>query len=347
LNKAGSAATRPERLIAALQKAGGIEPMKMALTDEEMEAMMDRVARLGDPHRGEKIYRRQALQCMVCHAIGGVGGIIGPDLVSIGSSAPVDYLIDSLLQPSKKIKEGYHTTLVTLKNGDSFAGAIAGEDANELVIRDAAGNENRIPKSEIASNQISPVSLMPPGLTLQLREDEFVDLVRFMAELGKEGEFKTLPNRYIREWEVLVPHERTRDAIGHYGNKIFAEDFPTYQWIPLLATVDGSLPVEETPQVQGRGRNRYAVGRFFLDVPQAGTIRLRVEGKLKDLDLFHGEAEIDLPGEGGETIVEIAIEEPGAQKITASGLKGYGLDRIRIELLDDAATVAPAVAGTP
>ena len=339
VQKASSAATRPQQLIKAIQKSAGLKPMKLALTADEMNAMMQQIAEKGNPHRGEKIYRRAALQCVVCHAIGGAGGVIGPDLVSIGSSAPVDYLVESLLEPSKKIKEGYHTTLVTLKNGDAFAGAIASEDDKELVVRDAAGKENRIPKSEIANNTISPVSLMPPGLTATLREDEFVDLVRFLSELGKDGDFKTPPNRFVRKWEVLMPHERTRDDIGHYGRKIFAEDFKTYQFMPLYADVSGAIPTEEMPKVVGRGKNRYGVGRFFVEVQSVGTIKLRVSGKLADMNLFIGEDEIKLPKEGSEITVELPVKKPGRQKITVSGLQGWGWDRVKIELLDDAGKV--------
>ena len=36
-------------------------------------------------------------------------------------------------------------------------------------------------------------------------------------------------NNGIRDLEVLQPHERTRDAVGHYGLKVFAEDFEGYQ----------------------------------------------------------------------------------------------------------------------
>ncbi len=118
---------------------------------------MKQVATIGDPKQGEAIYRRAApCNVIVCHAIGGAGGIIGPDLVSIGASAPVDYLVESLLEPGKKIKEGYHTTLVTLKNGNAFAGAIAREDTNEIVIRDAVGKENRIPKIRDREQQHQP-----------------------------------------------------------------------------------------------------------------------------------------------------------------------------------------------
>ncbi|MCB1230629.1 MAG: c-type cytochrome, partial [Verrucomicrobiae bacterium] len=335
VQKASSAATKPEGLVKALQKAADLKPMKTQLTPEEMERMMSLVAEHGDPHRGEAVFRRAAMQCFVCHAIGGAGGIIGPDLVSIGASAPVDYLIESLLEPSKKIKEGYHTTLVTTKKGEAFAGAIAREDATELVVRDAAGIEHRIPKAEIASNQISPVSLMPPGLTAQLREDEFVDLVRFLSELGKDGEFKTPPNRFVRHWQVLQPHERTRDAIGHYGEKIFAEDFKTYIWTPLYARVDGSLPADEMPRVEGRGKNRYGVAHFFLDVTAAGKVPLKISGKLKDMHLFVGEEPVKLPEEGEAVTIELDLK-PGTHRITVAGLLDWGYDAVTVELTGDA-----------
>ncbi|MDF1823803.1 MAG: hypothetical protein P1U68_04125 [Verrucomicrobiales bacterium] len=338
MQKASSAATSPQALIEALQEAGGLQPMKMALSPAEMETMMSEIATKGNPHNGEAIYRRASLQCTVCHAIGGAGGIIGPDLVSIGASAPVDYLVDSLLQPSVKIKEGYHTTLVTLKNGDSFAGAIAREDDNEIVIRDAVGNENRIAKAEVESNQISPVSLMPPGLTASLREDEFVDLARFLSELGKDGDFKTPPNRFIRQWQTLMPHERTRDEIGHQGEIIFTEEIDSYVWLPIYSKVNGALPVGETPDIVGRGKNRHAVARTFIDVAESGEIHLRLIGELKDLVFFHGDTEIKLPESGSETEITLQIKEPGRQKLTFSGLKRHGLENVFIELLDDAGT---------
>jgi len=336
VQKASSAATKPEALVAALQKAGTLKAMKMALAPAEMEAMMQQVATVGDAHAGEAIYRRASLQCVVCHAIGGAGGVIGPDMVSIGASAPVDYLIESLLEPSQKIKEGYHTTLVTLKNGDSFAGAIAREDTNELVVRDAVGKENRIPKTEIASNQISPVSLMPPGLTAQLREDEFIHLVRFLSELGKDGDYKTPSNRFVRHWQTLMPHPTTRDRIGHYGSKIFTEAVSDYLWAPVYATVTGAIPVGELPEVEGRGKTRLGVARTFLEVKDAGPVRLKLTGKLADIELFHGDTEVALPDAGSEVEITLEVKEPGRQILTVAGLKGFGLEGVTVEVLDDA-----------
>ncbi|NNM29880.1 MAG: sorbosone dehydrogenase [Akkermansiaceae bacterium] len=338
MQKAGSAATKPEGLIKALQDAAGLKPMQTQLSPAGMEAMMRRVAEQGDPHRGEKIYRRPELTCIVCHAIGGSGGIIGPDLISVGSSAPVDYLVESLLEPSKKIKEGYHTVLVTTKGGENFAGALAREDAREIVIRDAAGKENRIAKADVASQTVSPVSLMPPGLTASLRDDEFVDLVRFLSELGKQGDFAMPVNRHVREWEVLQPHERIRDDIGHYGPKIFAEDFETYVWTPLTAKVDGTLPADELPKVKARGRSVYGVGRFFLESAAGGEAQLKVGGKLAGVHLFLGEKKVAVDEAGGEAVVTLALK-PGRSKVTVVGPLGSGWDGVKVEVLGDAGPV--------
>ena len=74
----------------------------------------------GDRTRGEAVYRRASLSCMKCHAIGGAGGKVGPDMGSIGGSAQIDYLVQSLLDPNAKVKEGYHTVIVVTDRRKNF-----------------------------------------------------------------------------------------------------------------------------------------------------------------------------------------------------------------------------------
>ena len=102
-----------KKLIQELSRVGSLQAIQAGLSDTAMIELIDSVKTEGDPARGQEVYRRSSLLCQSCHAIGGGGGVIGPDLVSMGSSAPVDYIIDSLLDPAKKIKEGYHTTVIT------------------------------------------------------------------------------------------------------------------------------------------------------------------------------------------------------------------------------------------
>jgi putative heme-binding domain-containing protein len=315
LQLAESSPTRPKDLIAAIQKAGGLKPMKMSLTLSEMTTMIERVAARGDAARGESIYRRQNLQCVACHAIGEVGGVIGPNMVSIGASAPMDYLIESLLEPSKKIKEGYHTNLVTLKNGDAHAGGIVSESKTELVIRDLTGKHNRIAKADITSQTISPVSLMPVGLTTQLREDEFVDLVRFMSELGKEGKYKTATNRFARFWEVLPAGSPNPGTVHHYGASMFTQEFSGYKWTPFYSMVGGGVPVIEVPVALKRRADEYQVLRTQVEVSKAGKHKIRVKGDSNHMDLFLDGEPIEIPSDRKDTDLEIDCKKTGKRQL--------------------------------
>ncbi|MGY8658378.1 MAG: PVC-type heme-binding CxxCH protein [Verrucomicrobiales bacterium] len=302
MQRAGTSGKPPKDLMDALQAAGKLKPMAQQLSPKDMAKLVDRVQTEGDPHRGETIYRHADIQCLACHAIGGVGSPIGPDLVSIGASAPVDYLITSLLNPNDKIKEGYHTTLVIEKNGNTHTGGLVSESDTEVVLRDYASKMNRIARADVKNITISPVSMMPPGLTAGLREDEFVDLVCFLSELGKEGDFKVSAKPIIRDWMVMQPHDRTRDGIGHYGPAIFAERFEGYQWQPYGGKVNGELIPAELPKVNGRGRSRWGVARF--GIAREGTVKLKINDTHL-MHLFSGEKEIKLP-EKGPAVVELS-----------------------------------------
>ncbi|MDA7860651.1 hypothetical protein N9B03_05730 [Akkermansiaceae bacterium] len=305
LQRAGTSGRPPKDLMAALQLSGKLKPMSQQPSSADMAKLIERVRTEGDPHRGETVYRRADLQCIACHAIGGVGSPIGPDLVSIGASAPIDYLITSLLNPNDKIKEGYHTTLVSEKNGNAHTGGLVSESDTEVVLRDYAGQMNRIARSDIKNITISPVSMMPPGLTTGLREDQFIDLVRFLSELGKDGDFKVSAKPIIRDYLVLQPHPRTVDGMGHYGTAVFSEKFEGYQWQTYGSKVSGELLPSELPKVRGRGRNTWGVARF--GITQKGKVKLKINDTIL-LDLFAGKKEIVLP-EKGPAIIELAGNE--------------------------------------
>ena len=168
----------------AIVQAGKLKLQPQELNKEKMLQILNKIP-LGNAERGKAIYSRTALACINCHVIKGSGGVLGPDLSSIGASAPIDYLIESLLNPSKKIKEGYRMAMITTKEGDVFAGSIATENQNVVVIRNSVGTTSRVPKLSIAKRETSPVSMMPSGLTSSLREDEFIDLVSYLSSLGK------------------------------------------------------------------------------------------------------------------------------------------------------------------
>ena len=151
-----------------------------------MNQLLTDVARTGDPARGEAIFRRKDLNCQKCHAIAGAGGQVGPGLESIGASAQPDYLVDSLLEPGKAVKENYHALVVATGDGKIYTGIKLRQTDSELVLRDAEDREVAIPLSSI-EEQKTAGSLMPAGLTDGLTRPELIDLVRFLSQLGKIG----------------------------------------------------------------------------------------------------------------------------------------------------------------
>jgi putative heme-binding domain-containing protein len=273
-------------LIEALTKAGGLTAGVRTLSPKELEAMIADVARLGDAAHGEIVFRRKDQVCLKCHAIAGAGGQVGPDLSSIGGSAQVDYLIDSLLQPNKAVKENYHSLLVSTKKGQQYAGIKVRETKTELVLRGAEDQEIAIPVKDI--DERSPGgSLMPEGLTDPLTRGELVDLVRFLSELGKVGPYAVGPQRVARRWQALEPN---REAWGFLslggGLSTPAKEVSGLQWTPLYSSVAGSLPLGDAPLFRlGVAKRGVSLVRCQLDVTASGPVVVRLNSA-KGLQLW-------------------------------------------------------------
>jgi putative heme-binding domain-containing protein len=290
VQKASAAGGDTKGLLEALTVAGGLQPVGVGMSAEELSRMMTEVKEHGDAGRGEQVYRRAALVCQTCHAIGAVGGIVGPDLLSIGASAPVDYIIDSLLEPSKKIKEGYATTVVNTKGGGVFSGFLVREDARELLLRDAAGTTQSIPVADVAGKQSMPVSLMPPGLTASLRRDEFVDLVRFLSELGKEGKYKVQADGVIRRWRLPQLPEGFGQVVNRDGLRALTLEQPGLNWMPAYSEVGGDLPLAAVPQVQ-LYQTAGLVAQGEIEVTTTGPMVMKL-GDAGGIRIWIGEKEI-------------------------------------------------------
>lgn len=189
--QAVSASGRPEpaleaALTAALARSpGGTAPVSAhAMRDAELDAFVTLVRTKADARRGAEIYARESLKCVSCHRIGDQGGRVGPNLSALGAASPLDYVIDSLLEPAKNVKEGYATIVVQTTDGRVLTGIQIARSDEELALRDATGAEIRIPAADVDEESVGS-SLMPVGLVDPLSRDELADLVRYLSELGR------------------------------------------------------------------------------------------------------------------------------------------------------------------
>ena len=191
-------------LVATLSRAAGLSAETKPLTPAELNQLVAEVAAHGDPARGELIFRRADLNCMSCHSLTKAGGEVGPDLSAIGQTSPADYIINSIFDPDQSIKEQYHTLVVLTSEGQVFQGIVTDKDDQRIVLKEATGTPRVVPVASI-EDQKPGGSLMPKGLANLMTRAEFVDLVRFLAELGKPGPYaiRTIPT--IQRWRVLKP----------------------------------------------------------------------------------------------------------------------------------------------
>jgi putative heme-binding domain-containing protein len=276
---ARSGSRETESLVAAIKRAGRLDSPRRAWTPEQKAEILRDVVSQGDPMRGEKIYRRSELACQKCHAIGGSGGLAGPDLISLGASAPLDYILDSLLEPKKQVKENYHSLQIETKSGQQLSGIKVGETETELILRDAEDREVRIPRAEIDDQRVGG-SIMPEGLTDSLTRSELVDLVRFLSELGKVGGRLTVGSeRFVRTWRVLEATPEAHTAVTRQGIQAPASDPSRLTWRPAYSTVSGHLPMDGLPTIEVRhglegSRELFSFLRCQFTVTKPGRIRL-------------------------------------------------------------------------
>jgi putative heme-binding domain-containing protein len=307
-------------LVLALARNIDAEDEAKSLSPEELNRLLTFVREKGDPARGELIYRRQELGCVTCHSIGGVGGKVGPDLTSIGASAPLDYLIESVQFPNRKVKEGFHSIMIETKDDQEMAGILVRENSDQLVLRDASNREISIAKNNVNKRSIGG-SIMPAGLIDALSEQDHADLYRFLSELGKPGRYDASKGNVARVWKIMP---RTLDVAQFTDDKVvMMESTGTIEhnnWQAMNTLVDGRLNRKDLQDAIRRVQFRdpdalYAKTSFEL--AKAGPVHLRLPEMNK--------AALWIDGKPVEAKPEIEIELPSGTHTLAVKLDARAL----------------------
>jgi len=297
----------PETYATALQAAKGSGRTGKALVDvltpltgakagardytAEVNSMVAALKRGADPVEGEIVYRKNG--CALCHAIGGAGGKLGPDLSSIGASAPIDYIVESVLNPPAKVKEGYHGFAFTMKDGSVLTGIPARETTSDIIIRPGPGVELPVSKANLVKRE-NIGSLMPAGLVDGLDFVPKRSLFAFLGEIGKPGPFDTSKNNVARTWTF---QDQPPGALAKSGAPA-----------TIYALINGQLLKEFNP-----GR-LYAEARFTASATTAkplvliGVKAAWIDGKA--LELKAGQSTAPLAAGNHVLVVEPDLTAP-------------------------------------
>jgi putative heme-binding domain-containing protein len=135
---------------------------------------------IGDIARGQAVFNSDKAACLSCHAVGAIGGRIGPDLTRIGQVRADRDLVEAVVFPSASFVRGYEPVEVRTRSGVEHTGMLRSETPEAVVLGTIDGGETRVPRSDIASLDPAVVSPMPQGYDALLSRQELSDLVAFL-----------------------------------------------------------------------------------------------------------------------------------------------------------------------
>jgi quinoprotein glucose dehydrogenase len=136
----------------------------------------------GDAAKGKEIFlNKTAVQCQRCHQLDGQGGEVGPPVNGAGKQ-PREYLLESIVLPSKAIAKGFEAILITTLDGKTVTGVLKAEDEKEVKVMTAEAKLVVVKKEDIDDRKATK-SAMPEDIVGKLTKREIRDLVEFLSGL--------------------------------------------------------------------------------------------------------------------------------------------------------------------
>ena len=134
----------------------------------------------GNINNGRDLFAKQG--CVVCHALNKDEVQKGPYLGQIGGIMDAERIAMSILRPEQEISQGFKTVSITTKKGGAHVGFVTNRLSDQIEMRDIAGTVTTLKTSEIASETLLPISMMPAGLANGMSMNDFASLVHFLAK---------------------------------------------------------------------------------------------------------------------------------------------------------------------
>lgn len=147
-----------------------------AQREAAIEAMKPALSLKGDLERGHAIY---AARCVSCHRAGNEGHAVGPDLVTVRNGGP-EKILTNILDPNREVAPNYIAYMVDTKDGENVLGIVTSDTPASITLREAYGKETSIPRDKIKKISSQRKSLMPEGLEVGLKPQDFADLLEFV-----------------------------------------------------------------------------------------------------------------------------------------------------------------------
>jgi len=139
----------------------------------------------GDVKVGRQIFfdPKSKVACAKCHTIDGEGGRVGPALDRIASRRAAEFIMESILQPSKDIDPQYESLQIVTKKGLTIVGMRVNQTNFSVQLREVDGRFHSFDKSELDEVNVLKTSLMPEDVAVHLSVKELHDVFAYMMSL--------------------------------------------------------------------------------------------------------------------------------------------------------------------
>ena len=137
----------------------------------------------GDAEKGRNIFLNSAaVYCQRCHKLDGQGGEVGPAINGVAKDKTREYLLESIVLPSKEIAKGYESVILVLLDGRTVSGVLRSKDAKAYTVVTPENKVIVVPRDDIDTEKPDK-SAMPEDLTKKMTKRELRDLVEFLSSM--------------------------------------------------------------------------------------------------------------------------------------------------------------------
>lgn len=136
----------------------------------------------GDAAAGARLF---LANCSGCHAIRGEGGLIGPDLTSVGLRRSYAELLKSVTDPDAEVPSQYWSVTVKTATGQNLRGIRLNEDTHSLQLRDEKGRLVSLLKRNITTMELIRRSPMP-SFQDKLPEAQIANIFAYLISVKGE-----------------------------------------------------------------------------------------------------------------------------------------------------------------
>ena len=189
-----------------------VKTLNEQLVEEDPTVLATQARRDGDIVRGAILFHQGNINCAKCHRANADKDRIGPDLSRIDKDVTDEYIVESILQPSKTIKKEYESFLILTEAGLTISGIKVSENENEIVIRERDNVDKlmTVPRVEIDEIRASKISNMPANLANELKDrQQFLDLLKYVLDIKQRG-----PDANADAVQTVARRELSKELTG-------------------------------------------------------------------------------------------------------------------------------------